>query len=134
MAAGGAGLARCCQKRAGSPLVQPYPGRVRRSWLVTRAVISVALWPLIIIFSPVVLLAGEPVNRYVMRRVHRSASTAPVAVADDGGRPARAAPVRLPPRTSLLLTVISNPLWIALTAPGRWVSDRFRSYPREQAR
>jgi hypothetical protein len=32
--------------------------------------------------------------------------------------------VRLPTAPSLLLVLISNPLWIALTAPGRWVSDR----------
>ena len=95
----------------------------------TRAVISLALWPLIIIFSPVILLAGEPVNRYVMRQVRRSASTAQIPVVRHRGRAARAAAVRLPLRTSLLLTVISNPLWIALTAPGRWVSDRFRRHP-----
>jgi len=88
-----------------------------------------ALWPLIIIFSPVIVLAGESVNRYVMRRVRRSASTAQIPVVRHGGRAARAAAVRLPLRTSLLLTVISNPLWIALTAPGRWVSDRFRRHP-----
>jgi hypothetical protein len=104
-----------------------------RSNPATHAVISLALWPLIIIFSPVILLAGEPVNRYVMRRVHWSASTGQMAAGRYGGRPARAAAVRLPPRTSLLLAVISNPLWIALTAPGRWVSDRFRRHPHESA-
>jgi hypothetical protein len=111
--------------------VLPYLGRMRPSWPVTRAVISLALWPLIIIFSPVVLLAGEPVNRYVMRRVRRSALAAQTGVAGHDGRPARGVAVRLPRRTSLLVTVISNPLWIALTAPGRWVSDRFRGYPSE---
>jgi len=35
--------------------------------------------------------------------------------------------VRLPAQASLLLVVISNPLWIALTAPGRWVSDQYGS-------
>ena len=45
----------------------------------------------------------------------------------------RAAAARLPVRTSLLLTVISHPLWIALTAPGRWVSDRLRRHPHEPA-
>jgi hypothetical protein len=99
---------------------------MRRPGPVTHAVISCALWPLIILFSPVILLAGEPVNRYVMRRVRRSASTAHIAVVRHNGRPTRAAAVRLPRHASLLLTVISNPLWIALTAPGRWVSDRFR--------
>jgi hypothetical protein len=102
---------------------------MRRPGPVTRAVISLALWPLIIIFSPVIVLAGEPVNRYVMRRVRRTASTAEMAAVGHSGRPARAAAVRLPLRTSLLLTVISHPLWIALTAPGRWVTDRFRRHP-----
>jgi len=102
---------------------------MRRPGPVTRAVISLAPWPLIIIFSPVIVLAGEPVSRYVMRRVRRTASTAEMPAAGHSGRPARAAAVRLPLRTSLLLTVISNPLWIALTAPGRWVSDRFRRHP-----
>jgi hypothetical protein len=106
---------------------------MRRSGPVTRAVISLALWPLIIIFSPVVLLAGEPVNRYVMRRVRGSAFTAQMGVVRHSGRPAPPAAVRLSLNTSLLLTVISNPLWIALTAPGRWVSDRFRRYPNEPA-
>jgi hypothetical protein len=96
---------------------------------VTHVVISVALWPLIIIFSPVIVLAGEPVNRYVMRRVRRSASAARLAAGGHSGQPGRAAAVRLSPRTSLLLAVISNPLWIAVTAPGRWVGDRFRRHP-----
>jgi len=103
---------------------------MRRPGPVTHAVISLALWPLIIIFSPVIVLAGEPVNRYVMRRMRRTASTADMPAAGHSGRPARAAAVRLPLRTSLLLAVISHPLWSALTAPGRWVSDRVRRPPR----
>ncbi|MGH3288175.1 MAG: hypothetical protein ACRDPD_26420 [Streptosporangiaceae bacterium] len=70
---------------------------------VIHAVISGALWPLIIIFSPVIVLAGEPVNRYVMRRVRRSASTARLAAGGHSGQPGRAAAARLSPRTSLLL-------------------------------
>jgi hypothetical protein len=96
---------------------------MRRPGAVTHAVISVALWPLIIILAPVILLAGELVNRYVMRRVRPSASAAQVAVAWHSGR--------LPQRTSFLLTIISNPLWIALTAPGRWVNDRFSRHPHQ---
>jgi hypothetical protein len=88
-----------------------------------------ALWPLIIIFCPVIVLAGEPVSRYVMRRVRRTASTAEMAAVGYSGRPARAAAVRLSLRTSLLLAVITHPLWIALTAPGRWAGDRFRRHP-----
>ena len=102
---------------------------MRRPGPVTRAVISLAPWPLIIIFSPVIVLAGEPASRYVMRRVRRTASTAEMPAAGHSGRPARAAAVRLPLRASLLLAVISHPLWIALTAPGRWVSDRFPPAP-----
>ena len=104
---------------------------MRRPGPATHAVISLALWPLIIILSPAILLAGELVNRYVMRRVRPRASTAGVAVVWHSGRPAHAAAVCLPPRTSFLLTVISNPLWIALTAPGRWVNDQFGRHPHE---
>jgi hypothetical protein len=97
---------------------------------VTQTAISLAMWPLLIIFSPVILVVGEPVNRYVMRRVRWSAATAQVAVARRGDQPVRAVVVvPLPMHASLLLMAISNPLWIALTAPGRWVSDRFRRPP-----
>ena len=102
---------------------------MRRPGPITHAVIFLAMWPLITIFSPVIVLAGEPVNRYVVWRVRRTAPTAQVAAVGHSGRSACAAAVRLPLRTSLLLTVISHPLWIALTAPGRWVSDRFRRHP-----
>lgn len=104
---------------------------MRRPGPVTHAVISLVMWPLIIIFSPVILLAGEPVNRYVMRGcagVPLRPRRPPPAVAAD--QLARQGPIRLPLHGSLLLTVISNPLWIALTAPGRWVGDRIRRYPR----
>ena len=80
-----------------------------------------------------IVLAGEPANRYVMWRVRRTASTAQMAAVGHSGRSACAVAVRLPLRTSPLLTVISYPLWIALTAPGRWVSDRFRRHPHEPA-
>ena len=101
---------------------------MRRPGPVIHTVIFLVLWPLIIIFAPVIFVAGEPVNRYVMReRIRWSASTAQVAVIAPSGSPARmAAPMQLTPRASLVLAVISNPLWIAITAPGRWVSDQFR--------
>jgi hypothetical protein len=102
---------------------------VKRAWPTAQAAISVAVWPLAIILSPVILVAGEPVNRYVMRRVRLSAAAGPAAVTRHGDQPARAVAVHLPASASLLLVVISNPLWIALTAPGRWVSDRFRRPP-----
>jgi hypothetical protein len=99
---------------------------------VAEAAVSLAVWPLAIILSPVIL-AGEPVNRYVMRRVRLRAAAGPAAVIRHGDRPARAVAVRLPAPASPLLVVISNPLWIALTAPGRWVSDRFRRPPSVRA-
>ena len=43
--------------------------------------------PLLIILSPVILVAGEPVNRYVMRRVGWSAAPAQVALSAGAGRP-----------------------------------------------
>jgi hypothetical protein len=100
---------------------------------VAQVAISLAVWPLAIILSPVILVAGEPVNRYVMRRVRLRAAAGPPAVIRHGDRPARAVAVRLTAPASLLLVVISNPLWIALTAPGRWVSDRFRRPPSVRA-
>lgn len=96
---------------------------------VTRAAISVAVWLLTAIFSPVILIAGEPVNRYVMRRIHRYTASGPAAAIQHGDRPDRGAVVFLTGRASLALTIITNPLWIVLTAPGRWVSDRFRRPP-----
>jgi hypothetical protein len=81
----------------------------------------------------VILVAGEPVNQYVMRRVRRMPAAGPAAVIGHRDRPARPVAVRLPASASLFLVVISNPLWIALTAPGRWVSDRFRRPPSMRA-
>jgi hypothetical protein len=92
---------------------------MKHVWPVTQATISLAVWPLTIILAPVILVAGEPVNWYVMRRMLRSAA--------DG------VAIYLPAPASLLLMVISNPLWIALTAPGRWMSDRFRRPPSMRA-
>ena len=102
---------------------------MKRARPVTQAAISLAAWPLTIILSPMILVAGEPVNRYVMRQVCRSAAGGRAAIIHHGDRPARVVAVRLPARASLLLVVMSNPLWIALTAPGRWVSDLFRRPP-----
>jgi len=106
---------------------------MKRAWPAAQAAVSLAVWPLAIILSPVILVAGEPVNRYVMRRVRSSAAAGPPAVSRHGDGPARAVAVQLPARASLLLAVISNPLWIALTAPGRWVSDRFLRPPSARA-
>ena len=95
-------------------------------WRSGRAAITLALWPVIIVLSPVILLVGEPVNRHVMRRLRGNALMAGAAGVRAGDQVAWiATPVRLTLLSSLLLTAIRNPLWIALTAPGRWVADQF---------
>ena len=100
---------------------------------VAQATASLTVWLLTVVFSPVILVAGEPVNRYVMRRVLRSAAAGSAAGTRSGDRPAGATAVRLPAGASLILRVVSNPLWIALTAPGRWVIDRFGRPPSMRA-
>jgi hypothetical protein len=106
---------------------------MRSAGPAAQVAVSLSVWLLAVIFSPVILVAGEPVNRYVMRRVHRSAAPGPTAGIRHGDQPAGAVAVRLPAAASLALVVISNPLWIALTAPGRWVIDRFRRPPPMRA-
>jgi hypothetical protein len=104
--------------------------KLRRLGPVARTPIRLAMWPAVIALSPVILLAGEPLNRYVMRRLRRRASIAGAAVVRTGDQSARAVTaVRLTLPSSLLLIAISNPLWIALTAPGRWVADKFSAPP-----
>lgn len=107
-------------------VVYACPMKPRRPWRTSWAAIALALWPVMIVLSPVILLVGEPVNRHVMRRLRWSAPLAGGAVDRPGDRVAWAGtPVRLAPLSSLLLTAVRNPLWIALTAPGRWVADQF---------
>jgi hypothetical protein len=60
-----------------------------------------------------------------MRQLRWNALMAGADVVRTGDRLARVGPVRLTLPSSLLLTAISHPLWIALTAPGRWVADQF---------
>ena len=57
---------------------------------------------LVVALAPAVLLTGEVVNRYYLRPVF---------------------PRRFRPVARVLL---SNPVWIALTAPGRWLFDHLR--------
>jgi hypothetical protein len=110
-----------------------YAGWVKRPGPAAQAAASLAVWPLAVVLSPVILVAGEPVNRYVMRRVRLIAAAGPAPATRHGDQPARAVAARLPASASLLLVVISNPLWIALTAPGRWLGDRFRRPPSARA-
>ncbi|HEX9042135.1 MAG TPA: hypothetical protein VF838_14090 [Trebonia sp.] len=58
---------------------------MKRAWPAAQAAVSLAVWPLAIVLSPLILVAGEPVNRYVMRRVRVSAAAGPAAVTGHGG-------------------------------------------------
>ena len=94
--------------------VRSYNEWMRHPRLARYRAIGIAMWPVIVALSPVIVLAGEPVNRYVMR--WRRARWAVRSTQ---------APLSLP--ASVILAAMSNPLWIALTAPGRWVGDQFAS-------
>ena len=110
-----------------------YNGWMRLPRLGRYGAIEVAVWVAIIAFSPVIVLAGEPVNRYVMRwrQAHWAAPATQVAISGSGGGQS---PLRISPPASLIFTALSNSLWIALTAPGRWMGDRFASPPRPRGR
>jgi hypothetical protein len=96
---------------------------------VAYGAMRVAVWPVIIVLSPVILVAGEPANRYV-ERWRRPYRTVPVAQEAVSGSDSRWQPAQLSPHVFLIFAIMSNPLWIALTAPGRWVGDRFTSPAR----
>lgn len=68
-----------------------------------------AVSALVVVLAPAVLVAGEPVNRYYLSSLRR------------GDR-----------RRGLRRALLGNPVWIALTAPGRWLLDHLR--PRTGSR
>jgi len=81
------------------------------------------------------VVAGEPLRRRVLASAARPSSNrvwwrtgagAPVAKYSYG--PAGAG-LACRGRHGFWMELVSNPLWIALTAPGLWVSDRFRRPP-----
>lgn len=86
---------------------------------------------LTVVLSPLVVVAGEPLRRRVLasavgpgsNRVRRR------TVATYSYGPAATARV-LRGRNRFWIVLVSNPLWIALTAPGRWLTDRLSGYPR----
>ena len=67
---------------------------------------------LVVVLAPAVLLFGEAVNRRYHRRL--------------AGCPKPAVARAWAPRRARAAIVLNNPVWIALTAPGRWVLDRLR--------
>jgi hypothetical protein len=74
---------------------------------VTSMVVAV----LVILLAPAVLLFGEAVNRRYRRGLV--------------GYP-RAIGIRAYRRRNRAAIVVHNPVWIALTAPARWLVDHFR--------
>lgn len=81
---------------------------------VTLAVISLA---------PVIVLVGEPLRRYYERRLSRPPWR--LRSADVLSRAGlRRGSLRRTARRGLAHVVITNPVLIALTAPGRWAMDR----------
>src|SRR5262249_15978786 len=83
-----------------------------RDRAVRRLLRTAAIWVLTVPLSPLVVLAGEPLRRYVLHR--RAARRPPGVQASWRRRP-------------FLTLWVTNPLWIALTAPARWLLDRVAS-------
>jgi hypothetical protein len=99
------------------------------------AVTSGAVTLLVILLAPAVLLFGELVNRHYLRGVRPARDRLRMRVRRRGRRVVvRYAGPRQAPRRSRRMTrrVLANPVWIALTAPARWVLDHLR--PRAGSR
>jgi hypothetical protein len=67
--------------------------------IITFLVVTV----LVVVLAPVVLLFGELVNRYYLVPPHRMGRC-----------------------RGITRVLLRNPVWIALTAPGRWILGRLR--------
>src|SRR5690349_18519883 len=85
---------------------------MRRWRRIDRILASMVVTVLVVVLAPVVLLFGEAVNRRYRRRL--------------AGFPKPAVARAWAPRRARAAIVLNNPVWIALTAPGRWVLDRLR--------
>jgi hypothetical protein len=88
---------------------------------------------LVVVFAPAVLLFGELVNRRYLRGLPvrgqgmrrlglRGRSRVAYRYAGQG----RVAYAAATPNRRVARRVLANPLWIALTAPARWLLDRLR--------
>lgn len=96
-------------------------GRLLASCVVTLFVLALA---------PAVLLAGELVNRHYLGNLSAGRDRVPVrrgrrVVLRNVG-PGRGACAVAVQDHKLARWILANPLWIALTAPGRWLLDRIR--------
>ncbi len=107
-----------------------------------RALASGTVTVLLIVLAPAVLLFGELVNRHYLRGLPPGRDRILVRRRGLPGRrgrvvvrhagPGRAAYAVATRNRKVARRVLANPLWIALTAPARWLLDRIR--PREGSR
>ena len=101
-----------------------------------RALASGAVTVLLIVLAPAVLLFGELVNRRYLRGLPVAQDRILVRRRGWPGRrgtvvvrhagPGRAAYAVATRNRKVARRVLANPLWIALTAPARWLLDRVR--------
>jgi hypothetical protein len=104
-------------------------------WRKARSALGVGLVSLIvIILAPAVLLAGEAVNRHYWRGTPARQDRIPVRRRGLGVRRRRVVERPLGARRFEVVArvFLVNPVWIALTAPARWVLDHLR--PRAGSR
>ena len=107
---------------------------MRRGHAVWQVSQSAAASLLTVAFAPLIMVAGEPLRRYVLARpaarssrpgwnrtLRRSRPGTQAAMSPHG--PAGGVQVFWR-RPRFWRLVVSNPLWIALTAPARWLLDR----------
>jgi hypothetical protein len=91
---------------------------------------SCAVTLLVLALAPAVLLAGELVNRRYLGSMSAGWEKVPVRrgrrVVLRNARPARAGYAMVTRDHRVAGRVLANPLWIALTAPARWLLDRIR--------
>jgi hypothetical protein len=92
----------------------------------TAFALGAAVCLLVLVLSPVVVLAGEPAGRSLRRHA--------LARGRHNGRLALGASPRRNPAAFLLFTFTANPVFIALTAPARWVGDHVLRPLRRHAR
>jgi hypothetical protein len=107
-------------------------GIVTRVKAARRVLLAAAVLLLTVVLSPLIVVAGEPLRRRVLARpgryrVRRPGPSQPSAVFSYGPVPAGHVSWR---RRGLWMVLVSNPLWIALTAPSRWLLDRTSGYRR----
>lgn len=100
-----------------------------------RALATGMVTVLIVVLAPAVLLFGELVNRHYLGGLPSGRDRIPVRRLGLRGRgrvvyryagPGRAAYAMATRDHKMARRVLANPLWIALTAPTRWLLDRLR--------